>query len=221
MFWQHGTVPGRGHRVPACPLSSTGPAGQCQDTQAIPPSLLASLFWGERGSSRSRAGRVCLACRPGDGGQPLLSEAVCTCPCHQQGEIKIYLYSGGFGHCRRGGEGCRVRQGGISGCQAPSWRVPWDWGALVSSRGEILVSLSSRWDLLPKSIANPSWWAHFRLPHPQGRGTQLGSPGSARWTSGAGLFSPWISLTRPRAPAGSDPLHPGASPGNPARRRSR
>ncbi|NWR10826.1 ARAP3 protein, partial [Paradoxornis webbianus] len=45
-------------------------------------------------------------------------------------------------------------------------------------------------------------------------GTQLGSPGSARWTSGAGLSSPWTSPTRPRAPAGSGLLHPGPSPEN-------
>ncbi|NWS89623.1 ARAP3 protein, partial [Toxostoma redivivum] len=45
-------------------------------------------------------------------------------------------------------------------------------------------------------------------------GTQLGSPGSARWTSGAGLFSPWTSPRRPRAPAGSGLLHPAPSPEN-------
>ncbi|NXM88498.1 ARAP3 protein, partial [Oenanthe oenanthe] len=51
-------------------------------------------------------------------------------------------------------------------------------------------------------------------PGQPGRGTRPGSPGSARWTSGAGLFSPWTSPTRPRAPAGSALLHPGASPEN-------
>ncbi|NWU37827.1 ARAP3 protein, partial [Hylia prasina] len=45
-------------------------------------------------------------------------------------------------------------------------------------------------------------------------GTQLGSPGSAHWTSGAGLSSPWTSPTRPQAPAGSGLLHPGPSPEN-------
>ncbi|NWH95456.1 ARAP3 protein, partial [Aegithalos caudatus] len=45
-------------------------------------------------------------------------------------------------------------------------------------------------------------------------GTQLGSPGSVRWTSGAGLSSPWTSLTRPRTPAGSGLPHPGPSPEN-------
>ncbi|NWY66888.1 ARAP3 protein, partial [Erithacus rubecula] len=49
---------------------------------------------------------------------------------------------------------------------------------------------------------------------PPGPGQPPGSPGSARWTSGAGLFSPWTSLTRPRAPAGSALLHPGPSPEN-------
>ncbi|NXH09158.1 ARAP3 protein, partial [Loxia leucoptera] len=44
--------------------------------------------------------------------------------------------------------------------------------------------------------------------------TQPGSPGSAHWTSGAGLSSPWTSLMRRRAPAGSGLLHPGASPEN-------
>ncbi|NXD44612.1 ARAP3 protein, partial [Copsychus sechellarum] len=50
--------------------------------------------------------------------------------------------------------------------------------------------------------------------HPPGPGQPPGSPDSARWTSGAGLFSPWTSLTRPRAPAGSDLLRPGPSPEN-------
>ncbi|NXN88950.1 ARAP3 protein, partial [Bombycilla garrulus] len=45
-------------------------------------------------------------------------------------------------------------------------------------------------------------------------GTQPGSPGSARWTSGAGPSSLWTSPTRPRAPAGSGLLHPGPSPEN-------
>ncbi|NXJ17901.1 ARAP2 protein, partial [Dicrurus megarhynchus] len=45
-------------------------------------------------------------------------------------------------------------------------------------------------------------------------GTQPGSPGSARWTSGAGPSSPWTSLTRPRAPTGSGLEHPGPSPEN-------
>ncbi|NXQ51718.1 ARAP3 protein, partial [Anthoscopus minutus] len=45
-------------------------------------------------------------------------------------------------------------------------------------------------------------------------GTQLGSPGSARWTSGAGLSSPWTSLTRPQGPAGSGLQHPAPSPEN-------
>ncbi|NXO42614.1 ARAP3 protein, partial [Locustella ochotensis] len=45
-------------------------------------------------------------------------------------------------------------------------------------------------------------------------GTQLGSPGSARWTSGVGLSSRWTSPTRPRAPTGSGLQHPGASPEN-------
>ncbi|NWY46643.1 ARAP3 protein, partial [Sylvia atricapilla] len=49
---------------------------------------------------------------------------------------------------------------------------------------------------------------------PPGPGQPLGSPGSARWTSGAGLSSPWTSPTRPRAPAGSGLLHPAPSPEN-------
>ncbi|NXS79347.1 ARAP3 protein, partial [Erpornis zantholeuca] len=49
---------------------------------------------------------------------------------------------------------------------------------------------------------------------PPGPGQQPGSPGSARWTSGARPSSPWTSPTRPRAPAGSDLLHPGPSPEN-------
>ncbi|NXP60607.1 ARAP3 protein, partial [Chloropsis cyanopogon] len=49
---------------------------------------------------------------------------------------------------------------------------------------------------------------------PPGPGQPLGSPGSAHWTSGAGLSSPWTSPTRPQAPAGSGLLHPGPSPEN-------
>ncbi|NXA92350.1 ARAP3 protein, partial [Melanocharis versteri] len=49
---------------------------------------------------------------------------------------------------------------------------------------------------------------------PPGPGQPPGSPGSARWTSGAGLSSPWTSPRRPRAPAGSGLLHPGPSPEN-------
>ncbi|NXQ29318.1 ARAP3 protein, partial [Alaudala cheleensis] len=49
---------------------------------------------------------------------------------------------------------------------------------------------------------------------PPGPGQPLGSHGSAHWTSGAGLSSPWTSLMRPRGPAGSGLLHPGPSPEN-------
>ncbi|NWV29803.1 ARAP3 protein, partial [Origma solitaria] len=49
---------------------------------------------------------------------------------------------------------------------------------------------------------------------PPGPGQPPGSPGSARWTSGAELSCPWTSLMRPRAPAGSGLLHPGPSPEN-------
>lgn len=83
------------------------------------------MFWGERGSSRSRAGRVC---PPGNGGQPLLSEGVCTYSCHLQGEIKVYLYSGGFGRCRRSGEGCQGLAGGeikVPGTQLGSRGIGW------------------------------------------------------------------------------------------------
>ncbi|NXD59896.1 ARAP3 protein, partial [Corvus moneduloides] len=45
-------------------------------------------------------------------------------------------------------------------------------------------------------------------------GEPPGSPGSARWTSGAGPSSPWTSPTRPQAPAGSGLQHPGPSPEN-------
>lgn len=90
-FWQHSTVPGRGHGVPA----STGELSPLQhwfcragpghpSHPPFPSCTHCGIFWGERGSSRSRAGRVCLACSPGDGGQPLLSRGVCTYSCHQQ-----------------------------------------------------------------------------------------------------------------------------------------
>ncbi|NXF26690.1 ARAP3 protein, partial [Rhodinocichla rosea] len=49
---------------------------------------------------------------------------------------------------------------------------------------------------------------------PPGPGQPAGSPGSAHWTSGAGLSSQWTSPRRPRAPAGSGLLHPRASPEN-------
>ncbi|NWR44793.1 ARAP3 protein, partial [Regulus satrapa] len=49
---------------------------------------------------------------------------------------------------------------------------------------------------------------------PPGPGQPLGSPGSARWTAGAGPSSPWTSPTRCRAPAGSGLLHPGPSSEN-------
>ncbi|NWT60787.1 ARAP3 protein, partial [Erythrocercus mccallii] len=45
-------------------------------------------------------------------------------------------------------------------------------------------------------------------------GIQLDSPGSAHWTAGAGLSSPWTSPRKPRAPAGSGLRHPGPSPEN-------
>ncbi|NWW09416.1 ARAP3 protein, partial [Oreocharis arfaki] len=46
---------------------------------------------------------------------------------------------------------------------------------------------------------------------PPGPGQPPGSPGSARWTSGAGPSSPWTSPTRPQGPAGSSLRHPGPS----------
>lgn len=142
MLWQHGTVPGRARGVPA----STGEHGVSPlqhrargarpghpSHPPFPSRILCGIFWGERGSSRSRAGRVCLERGPGDGGQPLLSEGVCTYSCHQQGEIKVYLYSGGLGHCRRGGEGCQALAG--EGIRVPDTQLgdTRDWAALVSS----------------------------------------------------------------------------------------
>lgn len=59
---------------------------------------------------------------PGDGGQLLLPPRIYTRSFHQQGEIKVYLYSGGFGHCRRTSEvrwGLEGREDGCQG-QAPS-----------------------------------------------------------------------------------------------------
>ncbi|NWV66702.1 ARAP3 protein, partial [Malurus elegans] len=49
---------------------------------------------------------------------------------------------------------------------------------------------------------------------PPGPGQPPGSPGSARWTSGAGLSCPWTCWMRRPAPAGSGPPHPGPSPEN-------
>lgn len=112
----HGVHRGTQH-VPSPALGLQGRPGHTSQPP-FPSCIHCGTFWGQRGSSRSRAGRVCLACGPGDGGQPLLSEGVCTCSCYQQGEIKIYLYSGGFGHCRRSSGGCQG--GGEIG--VPSWR---------------------------------------------------------------------------------------------------
>lgn len=49
---------------------------------------------------------MCTEHSPGDGGQLLLSQGIYTSSFQQQREIKVYLYSGGFGHCRRSNEGC-------------------------------------------------------------------------------------------------------------------
>lgn len=201
MCWQHGTVPGRGHGVPArtgdhsvSPLQhwacGAGPGRPGHPT--FPSCIHCGIFWGERGSSRSRAGRVCLACSPGDGGQPLLSEGVCTYSCQQQGEIKVYLYSGGFGHCRRSAEGCQGLAGGESGVPGTQLRVPWDWAALVSSggqnRGKILVNLRSRWDFLPKSAASPSCGHASGSPIPGAGGHSLAALALLTGPQGQGCF---------------------------------
>lgn len=83
------------------PVPSTGPVRQGQGTQAIPVSLLAStMAYVGGGVTRSRAVRVCPVRSPGDGGQLLLGGGIYACSFHQQGEIKVYLYSGGFGDCK-------------------------------------------------------------------------------------------------------------------------
>lgn len=139
---------------------------------------------------------------------------------HQQGEIKVYLYSGGFGHCRVSGQEC---QGGNRCARHPAGGHM-ELGSAGVIRGaklrqnprkpQIHAGFSAR-------VCCPSWRARLRLPPPWDTGTQPGSPGSARWTSGAAPSSPWTSPRRPRSPAGSALRHPGPSPENPGRRRSR
>lgn len=110
------------------------------------------------GVNRSRAGRVCPACSPGDGGQLLLSWVIYSCSFHQQGEIKVYLYSGRFGHCRRSSEGCwglAGRDTGVLGLDTQTWD-PWDRGSTSGVRGTAKLGQSPTEPQIQSRIFCPS-----------------------------------------------------------------
>lgn len=83
-----------------CPASPSQPQfhwARHPFAPAIPSCVHHSVFWVV---PSSRAGHVCTARGPGDGGWLLLIWGVYTCSLQHQGEIKVYLDSKGFSNSK-------------------------------------------------------------------------------------------------------------------------
>lgn len=165
---------------PASPPQPRSPGAGLRHPCAPPFPLLEHIvghFWGV--SSRG-AGRVCPACGPGDGGRLLLIWGIYTCSLHQQGEIKVYLDSGGFGHRRASGGD--TGWGGTRGTGARRWQRQERSGGDRAAEG---FGVFSGWQLCPP------------LDH-----SQLGTGGSAGVSPGlaAGAGSP-LHGTQPHVPS--------------------
>lgn len=86
--WQHGTVPGRGHGVPASTGAHSvappalGLRGRARTAKPSPLPFLHPLghTLGGKGEQQEQGWPCVPGISPGDGGQPLLCEGVCTFP---------------------------------------------------------------------------------------------------------------------------------------------